>query len=112
MKLLDKVEYCLKNFPETRNSDVKLTNCIWVKFFNSYLLKVEDYCSNGLSQIHYAVKLTDLYEIPREDHIKRYRARFNERGLYLPTDEKVLKQRKLLQKSWHLEMSPSNPSRG
>jgi hypothetical protein len=44
--------------------------------------------------------------------IKRTRALLNSEGLYLPTDEKILKQRKLLEIEKRIEFSPSNPTRG
>lgn len=102
MKLIDKVEYCLKNFPETANSDVQLTIRIIHQFHNSHLMRYENKWWTT----------TEIQKEIREDHVKRLRAKFNERGLYLPTDQKVLKQRKLLEKVWHNEFSPSNPSRG
>lgn len=102
MKLIDKVEYCLKNFPETRNSDIQLTFKIIYQFHNSHIKLIET---------KWWIDTEILKEI-REDQVKRYRARFNERGKYLPTIEEVLKQRKLLEKQWHMEMSPSNPCRG
>ena len=102
MKLQDKVEYCLKNFPETRNSDPMLTFKVIYEFHNSHIKQFEN---NWWTT-------TEIQKEIREDHVKRLRAKFNERGMYLPTDEKVLKQRKLLQKIWHQEMSPSNPCRG
>lgn len=102
MKLIDKLEYCLKNFPETANSDVQLTLRIIHQFHNSHIKQFENKWWTT----------TEIQKEIREDHVKRLRAKFNERGMYLPTDEKVLKQRKLLQKIWHQEMSPSNPARG
>lgn len=102
MRLIDKVEYCLKNFPETANSDPQLTFRIIHQFHNSHIKQID-----GKWWVS-----TEVLKDVREDLVKRYRARFNERGMYLPTNEKVLKQRKLLEKVWHNEMSPSNPARG
>lgn len=102
IKLIDKVERCLIDFPETRNSDVALTHRIIYQYHNSHIKKFED--------IWWTT--TTIQKQIREDHVKRLRATFNSRGMYLPTEPKVLKQRKLLEKVWHNEMSPSNPSRG
>ena len=104
MKLQDKIIHCLRKHPATRNSDIKLTNAIWYEFHYDKIIRLD---SGKL-----AVKLEDLYELPREDHVKRLRARLNSKGLYMPTDKKVLKARKLLETEWHNEMSPSNPSKG
>jgi hypothetical protein len=102
MKLIDKVEHCLKNFPETANSDVQLTIRIIQQFHNSHLMIYQNKWWTT----------TEIQKEIKESEVGRIRRKFNEDGLYLPTDEKVLKQRKLLEKVWHNEMSPSNPSRG
>lgn len=102
LRLIDKVEHCLKNFPETRNSDVELTLKIVERFHCSHIANF-----TGKRWVD-----EEALKNIREDHVKRLRARFNERGMYLPTEEKILKQRKLLEKKWHFEMSPSNPARG
>jgi len=98
-----KVEHCLAKYPDTRNSDILLTRAVWWEYHNSSIFE-----HNGRKAVH----LDDLMDLPREDHIKRLRAKLNEAGKYLPTDEKVIKQRRLLEKVWHQEMSPSNPSKG
>ena len=104
MNLKQKVMYCLQKYPETRNSDIKLTNSIWYEFHNNKIKRIDD---------KNYVALTDLYDLPREDNVKRVRAKIqNEEGKYLPTEEEVLKQRKILEKRWREEYSPSNPSRG
>jgi len=104
MTLKDKIIHCLNKYPDTRNSDIRLTNAVWYEYHNSKLIRLD----NG----ELAVKLVDLYELPREDMIKRTRALLNSEGLYLPTDEKILKQRKLLEIEKRIEFSPSNPTRG
>lgn len=87
-----KVEHTLRDYPETRNSDIALTLKIWKLYFPQYIYTAK----NGKDY----VEITHLYELPREDHVKRYRAKFNEQGLYLPTDRKVFEQRKLNIKFW------------
>ena len=101
--LKKKIEYCLQKYPETRNSDIKLTNSIWVEYYGDKLIKIND---------RLLVHLTDLYELPTQESVKRIRAKLNEQGLYLPTSEEVLKQRRLLEKKYRLEYSPSNPTKG
>lgn len=92
-KLKNKTEYCLKNFPETRNSDVTLTLKIWKEFYSSMLLKRE---KDGLIY----VALNSIYDLPREDNVKRIRAKFNENGLYLTDSEEVARKRKLNMDMW------------
>ena len=101
--LKSKIEFCLNKYPDTRNSDIKLTNSIWVEYYGSKLVRI-----NGRLLVH----LTDLYELPTQESVKRIRAKLNEQGFYLPTSEEVLKQRRLLEKKYRLEYSPSNPSKG
>ncbi len=104
MKLQDKIEYCLQKYPESRNSDIKLTNSIWFEFHSHKLFKDE--------QGDLTVKLKNLYDLPREDNIKRIRAKVqNTEHKFLPTLEKIRKQRKILEIWWHREMQPSNPSK-
>jgi hypothetical protein len=106
MKLEYKIIHCLKKYPETRNSDILLTRAVWYEFHNSKIFE-----HNGKTAIY----TEDLMELPREDHVKRIRAKIqNDKAnpRYLPTTEEVLKKRKILEKHWHLAMSPSNPARG
>ena len=92
LKLKDKILYCLERYPETRNSDIKLTNAVWYTYYEKYLIKVDD---------QLAVKLTDLYELPREDDVKRIRAKIqNDENKFLPTDEAVRKQRRINETKW------------
>ncbi|WP_457635822.1 hypothetical protein [Persephonella sp.] len=96
MNLKNKVEKILKEFPETRNSDISLTIQIWRTFYPEFL--ETDKLGREL------VCLDALFELPREDIVKRYRAKFNEEGLYLPTDEEVLRQRHLKEKQFRKEL--------
>lgn len=91
MKLKDQVEWCLKNIPDTRDSDIKLTLNIWHRFY-----------PNSLKQIDgvYYVKAKDLYDLPREDNVKRIRAKFNESGEYLTDKPQIRKQRKQKEIEW------------
>lgn len=100
-ELKRKILNILHDIPETRNCDVLLTTEIW-KRYNPKCLKFrqED------SRIYIAID--DLQKIPREDHVKRIRAKIQndkKRPLhlrYLPTREEVAKQRKLNMAEWYV----------
>jgi hypothetical protein len=99
-----KIEHCLKKYPDTRNSDVKLTNAVWIEFHNNKIKLID-----GKNY----VALMDLYDMPRQDDVKRLRAKIqNEENKYLPTSLEVVKQRKINEEKWRNYMSPSNPTRG
>lgn len=83
-KLKDQIEHCLKEYPATRNSDVKLTWFVWRIFYDV------EYRVNEKMMTH---------RLPTQDAAKRIRAKFNERWMYLPNNDKVLKDRWLLQKA-------------
>lgn len=83
---------CLQRFPNTRDSDVDLTIMVWITFWGQYIKLV--------SGIH-SVALEDLHRIPREDHIKRLRAKIqNEEGRYMPTRWEVAKARHIEENKW------------
>jgi len=94
MKTLDKqVRYCLETWPETRNDDIKLTQYLWYNFYKSKV-HLDD---NGKGYIY----MHDLFELPREDNIKRVRAKIqNEEHKFLPTDFAVMEKRKDASKTW------------
>lgn len=70
------VEECLRNIPETRNSDIVLAIAIWRRYFPQRIRK-------GASGEE-GVWLRDLIDLPREDNVKRIRAKFNAEGKYYP----------------------------
>jgi len=96
--LKGKIEYCLRNYPETRNSDITLTIKIWQTFY-------------GISDF---VSLKDLYNLPREDNVKRIRAKIqNDQKKFLPTILKVAKKRGILEDEWRVAMGyPTKESSG
>lgn len=95
------VEYCLENFPETRDSDIELTIRIWKEYYPN-MINGADY---NMQEDHYFVFLKDLFELPREDAVKRYRAHFqNDLNKYLPTSLEVAKQRKINEERWREAM--------
>lgn len=87
-----KVEEVLRNVPETRNSDILLTHKIWEIYHCSKLF------SNGTGAL--SVRLVDMYDLPREDNVKRIRAQFNAQGKYYPTDWKIAEARGLKENEW------------
>lgn len=96
MTLQDKILNCLKSYPETRDSDITLMIKIW-----------EDYHSDMLARSggELYVKLDRLYDLPREDNIKRYRAKIqNEEHKYLPTTWEIAKARKINEEIWRREL--------
>lgn len=97
LKTKEMVETILRNIPATRNSDITLMIEIWKRYYSQKLVQSS---KTG----DYAVILTNLYDLPREDDIKRWRAKFNSQGMYYPTDWEVAKQRGILEDKWRLEM--------
>jgi hypothetical protein len=95
-ELKKQIEFCLKNFPETRNSDIELTIRIWETYYPQRIHTSK----TGVE----VIKVRDLFDLPREDNVKRIRAKFNELGKYLPTSEKVAKQRGIEEGEWRKEM--------
>lgn len=103
--LKEKIEECLEKYPETRNSDVALTNAIWLEYYKEWLFPAPD--GNA------AIRLSDLHELPNQDDVKRFRAKIqNEERRFLPTDPDVIEKRRLNQQAWYIAMQPSNPARG
>lgn len=91
--LKSKIEWCLKNIPETRNSDIDLTREIWRRFYPQKI--------KSLDGIREYVDLIDLFELPREDAIKRIRATIqNEEKKFPPTSWEVARQRKWNEAEW------------
>jgi hypothetical protein len=95
-KLKDQVEHILDTEPKSRNSDILLTQLIWKEYYPE-LIKPNKF---GVEYI----KLDSLYELPREDNIKRHRAKFqshkNKNPKYLPTDPVVAKKRGWEEEKW------------
>jgi hypothetical protein len=93
LQIKKQVEDILQTIPETRNSDITLMIELWKRFYSKLLKKG----STG----ELGVWLEDLHRLPREDNIKRWRAKFqNDEGKYLPTLWSVAKQRKIEEEKW------------
>lgn len=98
-KLKGQILYCLTHYPQTRNSDVELTIQVWREFYPSRIMK-------GSKTGKEAVLLTDLFELPREDNVKRIRAKIqNELGKFLPTSLEVALQRGIEEGKWRSYMA-------
>lgn len=90
----------LRDYPQTRNSDITLTIKIWENYYGDKIKTAK----NGLRY----VQVEDLFELPREDAIKRYRAKIqNEDKMYPPTDPKITRQRKKNEKTWQTDLGYS-----
>jgi hypothetical protein len=94
--LKSKIEYCLKEYPETRNSDIKLMNTIFVTFYKEHLFEVDR---------KWCIRLVSLYTIPNQADIKRVRQKIqNGKHLFLPTDPDIRKQRKINEEEWRKQL--------
>ena len=85
--LRGKVKMVLIEYPATRNSDIALTIAIWKMFYDVRDSEVE---------------LARLYDLPREDNVKRIRAKFCQKGFRwaYPTSLKVAKRRGIAENMW------------
>lgn len=87
------VEWTLSRFPETRNDDAVLTTRIWEQYCRDFVMMLPD----G----KFAVTLDNIKYLPREDNVKRIRAKLqNEKHLYLPTDPQVRARRQISEEDW------------
>lgn len=93
-RLKNMVEQVLRDNPsymgvEARNSDIALMILIWQRWYN-----VSDR-PDGI------VHVRRLFDLPREDNVKRVRAKLqNEEHKYLPTNPDVLIKRGILEQYW------------
>lgn len=85
------VEHCLTTYPETRNSDITLMLKIWQLFYPELVTATD-------------VPFNSLYQLPREDNVKRVRAAFNSKGLFYPTSWEVAKARDINRDEWQVAM--------
>jgi len=100
-ELKSKIEAVLRDVPETRNDDVLLTITIWKKYHSSYIFQ---FTPDQRGPGDY-VNLLAIRYLPREDHIKRIRAKIqNEEFRFLPTRIEVARQRKINEERWYQAM--------
>lgn len=87
----------LEEVPETRDSDITLMLEIWKRYYPEKLV------TGAAGTL--AVRLSDLYNLPREDNVKRIRAHFqNDQLKFLPTYLAVAKQRRINEEVWRRSM--------
>lgn len=87
----------LESTPKARNSDQYLTLCIWNRYYPRYIKRDADDKPYVL--------LADVMQLPREDNVKRIRAKIqNVEKKWLPTEEAIAKQRKLNMDEWRVAM--------
>lgn len=92
MTLKDQVKSILEDYPETRNNDIALMIKVWQEHYPALYSDLE------------IGKVNTLYFLPYQDNIKRYRATFQAKGQYLPTDREVIKQRRINEDKWRKEL--------
>lgn len=92
--LKKQVEYILTTNPDTRNSDITLTIELWKYYYPQSIIWSDK------TQAYY-VALNKLFDLPREDNVKRIRAEIQnvERRL-LPTDLNIMIERARMSKEW------------
>lgn len=95
IKLRDMIEDRLEHAEETRNSDIKLTIAIWIKYYPDQVLDTSRGEKTGIF-------LESLFKLPREDNVKRIRAKIqNVEHRFLPTDPEVRKKRQISEEEWY-----------
>ena len=103
--LTGQVECILASEAETRNSDITLMIELWKRFY-PLMVHTESGIAPQYSEQGNYVLLKNLYDLPREDNIKRIRAKFqNDEHKYLPTVEEIAVQRGILAETWRKLMS-------
>ena len=92
--IYQKIEMLLKFDQKTRNDDIDLTLAIWRRWYGTYIK------TSTVDGREY-VALEDVPKLPREDHVKRIRARIqNVECRYLPTSLQVFIDRAKASKEW------------
>lgn len=86
------VRHILSTDEKSRNSDIRLTQMIWWHFYRHKLQMIDGAVM---------VNIADLYTLPREDNVKRIRAKIqNDQKEYLPTEQSVAKKRGWNEDEW------------
>lgn len=95
--LKEKVEHCLKEKLETRNSDIELTKEVWKRFYSELLY--------SWNEDEYFLPLKKLGKLPYQSSIKRVRAKLQSKGKYLPTNWKIARLRGVSEDEWRIAMN-------
>lgn len=77
MRIKDKVEECLKKFPEARDNDKFLIACIYALYYPHLIF---------LHEGKKAMTLNNLLNMPSTESIRRVRQKFQSEGLYMASD--------------------------
>lgn len=86
------VRHTLEMDVKSRNSDIRLTQVLWWNHYRSYMKNID-------GKIY--VNVADLFTLPREDNIKRIRAKIqNVEKKWLPTDPAIAKKRGWQEDEW------------
>jgi len=86
------IRHILSTDEKSRNSDIRLTQVLWWNHYRAYMKMID-------GKVY--VNVAHLYDLPREDNIKRIRAKIqNDLKEYLPTDAKVAKKRGWEEDKW------------
>jgi len=96
--LKKQVEEVLKEDEQSRNSDLRLMCMVWKTYYEKFVRTDDEGCQY--------VRMRDMADVPREDHISRARRKIQEEGQYLPTSPQVRKRRKILEeecRAYYLE---------
>lgn len=92
-ELKAKVFSILSDYPKSRDSDIWLTIKLWTVYYPTLIDRTDPENPK--------IKLGDILHLPREDNVKRVRAKIqNEDGLFLPESLEVRKQRKISEEEW------------
>lgn len=91
--LLEKqIRHILATDEKSRNSDIRLTQMLWWNHYRKDLLETNN-------KVY--VDISALYHLPREDNIKRIRAKIqNDLKEFLPTDPAIAKKRGWQEDEW------------
>ena len=96
-QLKNQVEVILRTDLESRNDDIRLMQRVWTAYYKKYVsFNKEDFSM----KLGYCVHFEDFKYLPSQDAVSRMRRKFNEKGLYLPTDKDVLKKRRIGMNVW------------
>lgn len=96
-----KVRAVLASDEKSRNSDIRLTQMVWWKYYRGSLIERD-------GRVY--VDVAKLFDLPREDNIKRIRAKIqNVEKKFLPTDPEVAKKRGWEIESWREYLGYERP---
>jgi len=99
-QLKNQILVMLREFPDTRNSDIKLMIHLWNRYYPAHIKNT----SGGQG-----IFLSSLYTLPTQESIKRIRAVVqNDEHKYLPSDSKVRKQRRIKEEEWREWINQNN----